>query len=80
MPEILMFMGAYIAIGLAFAIPFVCVGVAKIDPAAAKASIGFKLLIVPGCMVFWPLLMRRWWRGAGPAEEWTSHRCRAQER
>src|SRR5881409_2518859 len=54
---------AYMACGLVFAIPFVLVGVKKIDPHAAHGSWGFRLLVIPGAMAFWPLLLRRWASG-----------------
>src|SRR5437667_306562 len=60
---LLISLGAYLACGLLFAIPFVLVGVKKIDPHAAHGSWGFRLLVIPGAMAFWPLLLRRWASG-----------------
>jgi hypothetical protein len=54
---------AYAALGLAFALFFVSVGVQRLDPAAKGASLGFRLLILPGAAAFWPLLLRRLLRG-----------------
>lgn len=71
----------YLLCGLVFAIPFVLVGVAKIDPHAEHGSWGFRLLIVPGTMFLWPLLARRWLGGhRQPPEEHNAHRCAAQYR
>lgn len=68
-------MGIYLACGLFVAIPFVLVGVRKIDPHAAHGSWGFRLLIIPGTMLFWPMLLRRWRRGIhAPPEECNAHR------
>ena len=68
-------MGLYLGCGLVAAIPLVMVGVRQIDPHAAHGSWGFRLLIVPGTMIFWPLLLRRWLRGIhSPPEERTAHR------
>src|SRR6266540_18584 len=50
--------GIYLLCGLVFAIPFVLVGVAKIDPNAAHGSWGFRLLIIPGTMFLWPLRLQ----------------------
>jgi hypothetical protein len=56
------------------------VGVKKIDPHAAHASWGFRLLIIPGTMAFWPLLLRRWVTGVKePPEECNAHRRLAHE-
>jgi hypothetical protein len=72
--------GVYLAAGLAFAIPFVLAGVKRIDPHAAHGSWGFRLLIIPGTMCFWPLLARRWMKGVHePPEEDNPHRCAARK-
>src|SRR5687767_4994140 len=71
----LILLGLYLAGGLVVAIPFALVGARKIDPHAAHGSWGFRLLIIPGAMVFWPLLLRRWIRGIKqPPEEVNAHR------
>ena len=69
-------LGLYLSSGLVFAIPFVLVGVGRVDPHAAHGSWGFRVLIIPGTMFFWPLLARRWLRGiAHPPGERNAHRC-----
>ena len=71
----LILLAAYLACGLVFAIPFALVGVKKIDPHAAHGSWGFRLLVIPGTMAFWPLLLHRWLAGVHePPEECTPHR------
>jgi len=71
----LIILGTYLACGLLVAIPFVLVGARKIDPHAAHGSWGFRMLIVPGTMIFWPLLLRRWLLGVhSPPEECNAHR------
>jgi len=72
---LLILIGAYVACGLVFAIPFALAGVKRIDPHAAHGSWGFRLLVIPGTIPFWPLLLRRWLGGAHePPEECTPHR------
>lgn len=71
-------LGAYAGIGLLFAIPFVTLGVQRIDGAAAGASLGFRLLVLPGCVLLWPLLLGRWLRRASPPAERNAHRERAR--
>ena len=68
----------YAAVGVVFAFAFVWKGVGKIDPAAARGTIGFRLLIIPGTVALWPILARRWLRGEGPPEERTAHRDAAR--
>jgi hypothetical protein len=71
-------LGVYLACGLVFAIAFALVGAKRIDPHAAAGTRGFRLLIVPGAMAFWPLLLKRWMSGAThPPEESTAHRIAA---
>jgi len=48
---------AYIAVGILFALFFVFVRLRRIDPNAKETSLGFKLLIIPGCILLWPLLV-----------------------
>lgn len=69
----------HLAAGVLFAGPFVGFGVARIDPHAARASWGFRLIILPGVILLWPLLAHRWWRGnRHPPEERTAHRLAAR--
>lgn len=72
---IVVVLGAYLALGLALAVPFAALGVGRIDPDARRGSLGFRLLIVPGATLLWPLLLRRWMHGAGPPEERTPHKA-----
>lgn len=57
---LLMIVSVYLLCGLLFAIPFVIKGVEKIDENAHGASIGFRIMIMSGTIVFWPLLLRKW--------------------
>lgn len=74
----LLLLGAYTAIGLAFAIAFVSVGVTRIDAEARGTGLGFRLLILPGSVAFWPLLLRRWLAGKQPPLETNAHRRAAE--
>jgi len=53
---------AYVAAGLPFAVAFVTVGVGRIDHAARGASLAFRLIIFPGTIALWPLLLAKWVR------------------
>ena len=71
----LIVLGAYAACGLVFAIAFALFGAKRIDPHAAHGSWGFRLLIIPGAMALWPLLLKRWMNGTKyPPEECNAHR------
>jgi type IV secretory pathway TrbL component len=67
--------GLYGAIGFLFSIAFVVVGVSRIDLQAVGTGIFFRLLILPGCVALWPLLLRRWIAGkSDPPAEKVLHR------
>ena len=50
----------YLFCGLVFAIPFVLKGVTAIDEGAHGSSIGFRIIIIPGVIIFWPFLLKKW--------------------
>jgi len=61
MVEILLIIaGIYLALGMLFVIPFLIKGLTKVDEGADGSTIGFKIIIIPGVIVFWPLLLKRW--------------------
>ena len=76
---VLSLLGIYLTIGFLFAIPFAFVGAKKVDPSAVEGTWGFKLLIIPGSMVFWPLLMCRWLLQKPQPEECSAHRKAAKD-
>jgi hypothetical protein len=51
---------AYIACGLLFGLVFIVWGVGRVDAAARGTPVGFRLLILPGVVAWWPLLLVRW--------------------
>jgi uncharacterized membrane protein YeiB len=53
----------YVLVGVVFAVAFVSVGVKRVDSQAVGAGVGFRILIFPGSVAFWPLLLRRWAKG-----------------
>jgi hypothetical protein len=57
---ILLIAGVYLIAGFVFVIPFVIKGVTKIDEGAIGSKWGFRLIIIPGTIVFWPLLLKKW--------------------
>ncbi len=64
----------YALLGVVFALAFLTVGVKRIDSQAKGSSAAFRLLIFPGSVAFWPLLLRRWIAGKSePPEERNPH-------
>lgn len=70
----------YLFLGIVFAVPFLLRGVERVDPAARGAGVGFRLVVLPGVVALWPLLLRRWRRSAdGPPVESNLHRRAARK-
>jgi TM2 domain-containing membrane protein YozV len=57
---ILIAMAIYLATGLLFALFFLIKGVNKIDTSAIGSGWGFRIIILPGTIVLWPLLLNKW--------------------
>ena len=68
-------LAAYSLVGLVFAIFFVSKGVGKIDSAALGTSLWFKVVIIPGTVIFWPFFSYLLLSGKNsPLVETNSHR------
>jgi hypothetical protein len=52
--------GAYIVVGGVFAVVFLARGIGKVDPAAAASGTAFRLIVTPGVVALWPVLLWRW--------------------
>ena len=50
----------YLLAGVLFAIFFLTKGIEKIDTAAHGSGWGFRLIILPGTIVLWPVLLNKW--------------------
>lgn len=50
----------YLVAGLVFYFPFVSKGMKKIDDAVPGSTWGFRLIILPGVVVLWPVMLRKW--------------------
>jgi hypothetical protein len=52
-------LGAYVAAGGLFGVVFLWRWIGRLDPAAAHASRGFRVLVFPGVVMLWPLFAVR---------------------
>ena len=50
----------YLGLGILFVIPFLLKGLTKVDEGTHGGTIGFKIIIIPGVIVFWPVLLNKW--------------------
>lgn len=54
----------YALLGALFAVAFAWRGAGAVDAVARHASLGFRVMVLPGAALLWPLLAVRWWRAA----------------
>ena len=71
--------GIYAAVGGLVATYLLARGLRRIDPAAAAAGVGFKLLVLPGLVALWPYFALLLARGRVPQER-NAHDRAARER
>lgn len=56
---ILWAVGLYLAAGVLVALPFAAIGAPHLV-GRAPVSLGARLLLIPGAILFWPFILRRW--------------------
>lgn len=56
----------YLALGFVFALLFVSKGLQRVDAAAQGMPWLARLLIFPGVVALWPLMLKKWLRGEQP--------------
>ena len=59
---LLMILGLYVALGLLIGLAFVLRGVNRVDPVAADSPWVFRVVILPGCVGLWPVVLLKWLR------------------
>jgi len=57
---LLIFAAIYLVLGVLFVVPFLMKGLTNVDEGAHGSTIGFKVIIIPGVIVFWPVLLTKW--------------------
>jgi hypothetical protein len=55
----------YLVTGSVVAIVILAFGLTRLDSETEYAGIGFRLIIFPGTVALWPLLLKRYVRGGG---------------
>ncbi|HUG12386.1 MAG TPA: hypothetical protein VMM36_15320 [Opitutaceae bacterium] len=70
---------AYLGIGVLVMAWMHFGGLHRVDTTAARGTVGFRILISPGLVLLWPLILKRAIRGAGaPPAERGPHRDAAK--
>ncbi len=66
---------AYLAAGITVALAIVSIGFERIDAETKGAGLGFRLVVFPGVVALWPLLLKRMVTGGGePPTQKDPHR------
>ena len=76
----LLLAGAYAGFGLIFAAAFHAVGLKRLDHGADGAGWGFRLIITPGIVALWPVLLALWMRRSGSDDELSHFGSRISQR
>jgi hypothetical protein len=50
----------YLIAGFIFLFPFLFKGIHAVDEGAHGSSNGFYIIIIPGIVLLWPLLLKKW--------------------
>jgi len=58
-------LAAYAAAGLVTAMAFVTFGVTRILPGPVAVTAGARVLLLPGAVALWPVVLARWLRAGG---------------
>jgi hypothetical protein len=59
---LLTLIGIYLILGLCFYVAFIAKGIARVDEAVEESPKVFFLLLLPGTVAFWPVLLIKWKR------------------
>jgi len=56
----------YAAAGVVTALAFVSFGVTRVLPHPVPATLGARILWLPGAFALWPYILVRWWKARRP--------------
>jgi hypothetical protein len=54
---------AWLTVGAIVAVPFLALAVGRVVEGARGSSLAFRLLVLPGAILLWPVILRRWIAG-----------------
>jgi hypothetical protein len=57
-------LAVYALIGAATALAFLTRGIARVLGSGESVTLPARCLLFPGALLFWPLILIRWWRAA----------------
>jgi hypothetical protein len=57
---VLIALGVYALIGIIIGVPLLLLGLNRIDPLIRSSSISVRLLLLPGIITLWPIMLTKW--------------------
>lgn len=70
----------YLALGVVLSVPLALFFLHRIDPAARGGTWGFRIIVIPGLVILWPLFLWRLVRKQSTPRESNAHRNLAATR
>lgn len=67
----------YLGLGVVLSVPFALFLLHRIDPAAREGTWGFRIIVIPGLILLWPLFFWRLVRKLSAPTESNAHRTLA---
>ena len=69
--QLIFFIGqVWSIVGLVISVPFLLFGLDRIDE-SSRGSYAFRLLLVPGIILLWPIVLWRWYRLERGLDSWS---------
>jgi hypothetical protein len=63
MPSVILYaLALYAAAGIVAALAFVSVGIGQVVQPPVPATLGARILWLPGAFALWPYIVMRWWK------------------
>jgi hypothetical protein len=56
----------YVAVGIPTGLAFVLFGVTRVFPHPISVTAGARIVLLPGSVLLWPLVLRRWLKTRSP--------------
>jgi hypothetical protein len=56
----LLLLGTYLLLGLIFSVPFLIVGITRLDSTVGSSPHLFRIVVLPGSIALWPVLAWKW--------------------
>lgn len=59
---LLSLLSVYVLLGVLLGVAFISIGLGQVDHSIRGFNLLFRLLVLPGAILLWPLVSWRWWQ------------------